>query len=159
MSGAFSMWLPGRMAVGKTTKRRPRSSCNSAGASCCPPLSWRIAYPQRDLSPVWRFMIICDLPLRKTLSFCMWNVYFLLVALHLLGDDVRLLWTSIRNWGYLWPMIAMGERAKAMGWCTGESQVFFWTTKKNLLHFSSSNVNAKQTEYVMRKPFGGWELT
>lgn len=59
---------------------------------------------------------------------------FLLVALHLLGNDVRLLWTSIRNWGYLCLMIPTGERAKAMGWCTGESQVLFWTMK-NLLRF------------------------
>lgn len=31
--------------------------------------------------------------------------------------------------------------------------------KKTYFIFSSSNVNAKQTGYVMRKPFGGWELT
>lgn len=77
--------------MGKPVQRRPKASYSSAGASCCPPLSCSIACPQKDLSPGWRIMIICDLPLREALSFCMWNVYFLLVAFCLLGDDARLL--------------------------------------------------------------------
>lgn len=110
--------------MGKTTQRRPKASCSSAGASCCPPLSWRIAWPQRDLSPERRIMIICDLPLRKTFSFCTWNVYFLLVALHLLGDDARLV-NQHQKLGLFVYHGSYGERAKAMGWCTGGSQVFF----------------------------------
>lgn len=48
-------------------QRRTKASCNSAAASCCPPLSLSITCPQRDLSPAWRIMIVRDLPLRKTL--------------------------------------------------------------------------------------------
>lgn len=50
-----------------------------------------VSHAPWDLAPGWRSVIICDLPLRTNLSFSMQNVYFLLVVLHLSGDDAGLL--------------------------------------------------------------------
>lgn len=89
--------------MGKTMQKRTKDSCSTAGASCGPPLSLSTTCPQRDLSlRVENCDYISSASEENVFPFVcgFFDFFFLLVTLHLLGDDVRFLCISIRNLAY-----------------------------------------------------------
>lgn len=165
MSRTPFVWLPQRrepwawrVAMGKTTQRGPKASLTVVRSFLLP--STRLEYcvaPAGLHSQVGTDDYMWS-GSRKVLSFCIWNVFDshspfpwrwckAFVNQHQkLGLFVS--HDSYRGKGQSYGMVDV----------QGNHRCSFEPQKRPYFIFSSSNLSAKQTTCVMRKPFGGWKM-